>query len=405
MAVTGVDVSSYQPVAFDTKGLAFAFVKATEGTSYVNPNYSGQVAHARSAGLVVGHYHFGKSGGAAEADYFLSKVKLSAGDILAFDWEATGVTQGARDAFLTRVKSKAPGHKVVLYCNTDFWKNRDSNNGGPMDGLWIADPNNAAGKPGIQHAWVFHQYSFAGGIDKNVANFPDAAHLRAWATPPAPKPAPAPAPAPTGGHAADVLRVAKAEIGYHEGKDSAGNWNNVQKYSPGVPGLEWSQGQPWCCTFCAWVALKAGVANLFPRTASCSDAVAWFKQQNRWSDYPAIGAQVFYGPGGGSHTGIVVDYDADTITTVEGNTNNNGSAEGDGVYLKKRLRRDVNTFGYGYPKYPEGIKSADPAYASQAPKPAPAPAPAPAKPAPAPTLEQRVSALEAAVKALQLKVK
>jgi hypothetical protein len=417
MAVLGVDVSSYQPESFDTKGLAFAFVKATEGTSYVNPRYSAQVATARKANLVVGHYHFGKAGdGAKQADYFLSKLTLKAGDILAFDWEDAGVIQAERDAFLARVKSKAPGHKVVLYCNTDFWLHRDSNNGGPADGLWIADPNHAAGKPGIQHAWTFHQYSFSGGIDKNVANFADAAHLRAWATPAAPKPAPAPAPAPhpvpapVGGHAADVLRIAKAEIGYHEGKDASGHWDNIQKYSPGVPGLEWSQGQPWCCTFCAWVALKAGVANLFPRTASCADAVAWFKQQGRWSEYPAIGAQVFYGPGGGSHTGIVVDYDADTITTVEGNTNDNGSAEGDGVYLKKRNRRDVNTFGYGYPKYPEGIKSADPAYA---PKPAPAPAPAPAKPAPAPvpvpapalTLDQRVSALEAAVKALQSKVK
>jgi hypothetical protein len=423
MAVLGVDVSSYQPVAFDTKGLAFAFVKATEGTGYTNPRYSGQVAHARSAGLVVGHYHFGKAGnGAAQADYFLSKLSLKAGDILAFDWEDSGVTQGERDAFVSRVKAKAPGHKVLLYCNTDFWKSRDSNNGGPMDGLWIADPNRAAGKPGIQHAWTFHQYSFSGGIDKNVANFKDAAALRAWCAPAVAKPAPVPAkPAPAGGHVADVLRISKGEIGYHEGKNASGHWNNIQKYSPAVPGLEWSQGQAWCATFVSWVALKAGVANLFPRTASCADAVAWFKQAGRFSAYPAIGAQVFYGPGGGSHTGIVVDYDADTITTVEGNTNNNGSAEGDGVYLKKRNRRDVNTYGYGYPKYAEGIKSADPAYASQAPKPAPAPvpvkpapAPAPAPkpvpapvpaPAPAPTMEQRVSALEAAVKALQLKVK
>lgn len=201
MAVLGVDVSSYQPVAFDTKGLAFAFVKATEGTGYLNPHYAGQVAHARAAGLVVGHYHFGKNGGAAEADYFLSKLSLHAGDILAFDWEDSGVSQSERDAFVARVKAKASGHKVVLYCNTDYWKNRDSNNGGPMDGLWIADPNHGAGKPNVKHAWVFHQYSWAGGIDHNVANFKDAAALRAWCTPrtanKVPVPAPAPKPAPT----------------------------------------------------------------------------------------------------------------------------------------------------------------------------------------------------------------
>jgi GH25 family lysozyme M1 (1,4-beta-N-acetylmuramidase) len=205
MAVLGVDVSGYQSVNFSTKGLAFAFVKATEGTGYVNPRYAGQVATARAAGLVVGHYHFGKNGGVAEADYFLKKVQLHTGDILAFDWETSGVSQAERDAFISHVKAKVPGHKVVLYCNVDYWTHRDSDNGGPADGLWIADPNHAAGKPNIKHAWVFHQYSWAGGIDRNVANFKNAAALRSWANPapvkkpvPAPsKPAPAkPAPAP-----------------------------------------------------------------------------------------------------------------------------------------------------------------------------------------------------------------
>lgn len=205
MAVNGVDVSAYQSATFSTKGLAFAFVKATEGKSYVNPKYRAQVAHARAAGLVVGHYHFGRNGGAAEADFFLSKLELHAGDILAFDWETSGVSQAERDAFIARVKAKAPHHKVVLYCNVDYWRTRDNDNGGPADGLWIADPNHAAGKPGVKGMlpphlpWVLHQYSWAGGIDRNVANFKDAKALRAWAAPavvhkPAPAPAPHPAP-------------------------------------------------------------------------------------------------------------------------------------------------------------------------------------------------------------------
>jgi GH25 family lysozyme M1 (1,4-beta-N-acetylmuramidase) len=200
MAVLGVDVSGYQPVAFATKGLSFAFVKATEGTSYVNPHYAGQVAHSRAAGLVVGHYHFGKNGGAAEADYFLKHATLHAGDMLAFDWETSGVSQAERDAFIDRVKAKAPGHRVLLYCNTDYWKNRDSDNGGHADGLWIADPNHPAGKPNIKHAWLIHQYSWAGGIDRNVANFKDAAALRAWAGAGAAKPPVVAHPAPPAPH-------------------------------------------------------------------------------------------------------------------------------------------------------------------------------------------------------------
>uniref|UniRef100_A0AAU7GWJ5 Endolysin n=1 Tax=Streptomyces phage Kamino TaxID=3158857 RepID=A0AAU7GWJ5_9CAUD len=184
-----------------------------------------------------------------------------------------------------------------------------------------------------------------------------------------------------------VIDIASGEIGYHEGKDSSGHWNNKEKYAAQVPGLEWADYQAWCATFVSWVALKAGAASLYPRTASCLAGVAWFKKAGRFSEYPAVGAQVFYGSGGGTHTGIVISYDADTITTVEGNTNDNGSAEGDGVYRKVRQRRSDFVYGYGYPDFPEGIKSADPKWASKAPttpaKPAPA-KPAPAKPAPKP---------------------
>lgn len=198
MAVLGVDVSGYQSATFATKGLAFVFVKATESTGYVNPRYRAQVAHARAAGLVVGHYHFQRHGNAAaQADHFLATLALKPGDILACDWEVATVTQAERDAFMKRVKAKAPGHKVVLYCNADYWKNRDSDNGGPMDGLWIADPNHAAGKPNVKHSWVFHQYSWAGGIDRNVANFKNAAALRTWAKVPAVKTPTKTTPTPT----------------------------------------------------------------------------------------------------------------------------------------------------------------------------------------------------------------
>jgi GH25 family lysozyme M1 (1,4-beta-N-acetylmuramidase) len=210
MAILGVDVSAFQPIAFPTKGLAFAFVKATEGTSYVNPHAVGQVAHARAAGLVVGHYHFGTKGdGVAQADYFLRHADLKPGDILAFDWEVSGVSQSERDAFIKHVKAHAPGHRVLLYCNTDYWKNRDTENYAG-DGLWIADPNHSAGHPNVKHSWVIHQYSWAGGIDRNVANFASVAALKAWAGVPVPKPAPKPVPlpAPTP-HPAPALTLAQ----------------------------------------------------------------------------------------------------------------------------------------------------------------------------------------------------
>jgi hypothetical protein len=167
------------------------------------------------------------------------------------------------------------------------------------------------------------------------------------------------------GTAADVIRIARAEVGVHEGY-AAGHWNNIQPYSPAVPGLQWSQGQAWCQTFQSWVAMRADTASIEPRTASCRTACDWFKQRKRFSEYPAVGAQVFYGPGGGTHVGRVYAYDAAYVYTIEGNTNATGSPEGDGVYLKKRLRRDSYVHGYGYPDFPGGIVSADPAWARPA---------------------------------------
>jgi hypothetical protein len=169
------------------------------------------------------------------------------------------------------------------------------------------------------------------------------------------------------GTAADVIRVAKSQVGYHEGY-SGGHWTNKQKYSPAVPGLEWSQNQAWCATFCAWVFQEAGMPKgNYPVTASCALGVSWWKKAGRWSDYPAIGAQAFFGAGGGSHTGLVYAYDESYIYTVEGNTNSSGSAEGDGVYLKKRARRDSYVHGYGYPAYPAGIVTADPTWKNPSP--------------------------------------
>ncbi|MGW7260202.1 GH25 family lysozyme [Streptomyces sp. NPDC054834] len=77
-AVRGLDVSAYQEsvdwpsVAAD--GASFAYVKATEGTSYISSRFSQQYEGAAQVGLIRGAYHFArpdKSSGGAQADYFI----------------------------------------------------------------------------------------------------------------------------------------------------------------------------------------------------------------------------------------------------------------------------------------------------------------------------------------------
>lgn len=158
-----------------------------------------------------------------------------------------------------------------------------------------------------------------------------------------------------------IVASMKSQVGYREGR------NNLTKYAADLIKVKiaasWWQNQPWCATFDVWNFWKCGMAHLVPATPGCAAAVAWWKSKKRFSTYPAVGALVYYGPGGGTHTGIVYAYDATYIYTVEGNTNDNGSAEGNGVYYKKRLRKSSYVYGYGYPAYAEGIKSADPKWA------------------------------------------
>lgn len=163
-----------------------------------------------------------------------------------------------------------------------------------------------------------------------------------------------------------VIAAAKAEVGYREGR-SGGRWNNKEKFADMVPGLEWvdNAGAPWCAVFAAYSFLKGGLkaGKDFPATASCDVAMAWFKKRRRFSEYPGVGAQIFFGvPGDSTHTGVVVKYGPLRVWTTEGNTNTSGSREGDGVYSKTYLRRTKRILGYGYPKFPEGIVSADPAW-------------------------------------------
>ncbi|MEU5130038.1 GH25 family lysozyme [Streptomyces mobaraensis] len=178
----GIDVSSHQASTYSTSGLDFVIIKASEGRSYVNPRMREQAACARRAGLVVGFYHFLHPGNIDEqAAYFVERCDSVPGDILAIDWESTdsGTASCAeKDSALRRVKSLRPDHRVILYCNRDFWRNRDSTSYAG-DGLWIADYV-AAGSPKIEAPWLVHQFT-EDPIDTNVARFGSRAEMRAWA--------------------------------------------------------------------------------------------------------------------------------------------------------------------------------------------------------------------------------
>lgn len=179
----GIDISAYQSSSYDTDGLSFVFVKATEGRAYVNPKLADQVEHGRGADLVIGFYHFLWPRHITEqAEHFVHNTPLRQGDVLAVDWEATAdgthASTTEKDRFIRKVKELRPDHRVILYTNRHFWLDVDTTSYAG-DGLWIADYL-TAGKPKIKAKWLFHQYT-SEPVDKNVADFPDKDALVEWA--------------------------------------------------------------------------------------------------------------------------------------------------------------------------------------------------------------------------------
>ncbi|MEU5389465.1 lysozyme, partial [Kitasatospora cineracea] len=199
LAVTqtkGMDVSSYQGnVAWSTayaNGGRFAYVKATEGTSYTNAYFAQQYNGSYNAGMIRGAYHFALpnvSSGATQAAYFVAhgggwskdgKTLPPALDIEYNPYGATcyglsqaGMVSWIRD-FSNTVHTKT-GRYPTIYTTTDWWTTCTGNNSsfGATNPLWIARYSSSVGT--LPAGWSYQtiwQYADAGTLpgDQNYFN-------------------------------------------------------------------------------------------------------------------------------------------------------------------------------------------------------------------------------------------
>lgn len=90
MTLNVVDVSSNNPIqAAITPGADGCIVKATQGTTYINPSCDAQYQLAKAHGMKLGVYHYASGGDAiAEAEFFYQNIKGYLYEaILVLDWE------------------------------------------------------------------------------------------------------------------------------------------------------------------------------------------------------------------------------------------------------------------------------------------------------------------------------
>jgi GH25 family lysozyme M1 (1,4-beta-N-acetylmuramidase) len=193
----GVDVSKWQHTngtsidwaSVKADGVSFAFVKATEGSTYTNPYFAGDWAATRSVGLYHGAYHFARpsvGSAGAQARYFVSKAGLAdqPGDLPpVLDLEATGGLGVAAlrtwtSNWLKTVESLI-GRKPIIYTSPTFWENNLGNSTAfTAYPLWIAHYKVSQPRvPGGWSTWTFWQgrsdgrvTGVSGSVDMNAFN-------------------------------------------------------------------------------------------------------------------------------------------------------------------------------------------------------------------------------------------
>lgn len=150
MSLKGIDISNWQK-GIDLNQVPFDFViiKATQGTSYVNPDCDRAYQQAKKLGRKLGVYHyFGGSDPASEAQYFVNNIKGYIGEAVLFlDWEQIEnkrFKQGPAAAlpFLDEVY-RLTGVKPLIYMSKGVCREFDWSSVAARNyGLWMAQYSN-----------------------------------------------------------------------------------------------------------------------------------------------------------------------------------------------------------------------------------------------------------------------
>lgn len=133
----------------------------------------------------------------------------------------------------------------------------------------------------------------------------------------------------------EVVAVAQKEVGVQETSENSGL--RVDQYNAYV-GLK---KVPWCASFVSWCFGQAEYSQ--PRTAWSPSLFP----ANRIVKEPLPGMVLgiyFLELKRIAHSGIVEGVKNDLIYSIEGNTNINGSREGNGVYRRIRHRRSIHCY-------------------------------------------------------------
>ncbi|MEA5496442.1 GH25 family lysozyme [Limnoraphis robusta] len=187
MSIRGIDVSDYQPnvdwKAVVDAGITFAFIKATEGESFVAELFNTYWKQSKANGLLRGAYHFFRPSASpqGQAYNFLATVKPEAGDLPpVLDIETTdgldSQTLCDRAQEWIEIIERESGFRPIIYTYPGFWQSLNTKRFSEYP-LWIAHYTTAEQPliPGGWKTWLFWQFTdkgevtgVNGGVDVNL---------------------------------------------------------------------------------------------------------------------------------------------------------------------------------------------------------------------------------------------
>ncbi len=187
----GIDVSSWQGginwSAVKAAGIQFAYIKATESTTFTDPDFSANYTNAYYAGVIRGAYHFaqpGQSSGAAQANFFAthggawSADNLTLPGMLDLEGGCYGLSAGAMQSWILdfyNTYKADTGRDIVIYTSPSWWNSCTGGWGGmaALSPLWVAhwttaaDPTIPAGFP-YATIWQYTDASSVSGVSGAV---------------------------------------------------------------------------------------------------------------------------------------------------------------------------------------------------------------------------------------------
>jgi hypothetical protein len=177
MVTFGLDISHHQDIGLDLaqcrrEGIEFVFMKATEGSSFVDSEFAANLAEARAAGLLVAAYHYvrGNSSAAAQVDNVARVVPRDVPVIPDVEANSGGI--GLVREVVDRLRGA--GYSVPLsYIPRWYWQQIGSPSLAGLPPLWSSRyPDTIVGSLADEWADVpAHYWDGYGGLPVAVLQF------------------------------------------------------------------------------------------------------------------------------------------------------------------------------------------------------------------------------------------